>query len=247
MERGEQLRLDRPVPIDRFRRQVVETRQPWLINQDYHRIAIEMGEEPVLEGEEPKSLLFVPMIAGDAVTGVISLQNLDVENAFTEADARLLQTLANAMSITLENARLFDETKRLLAETNERAAELAIINSVQQGLAAKLDMQAMYDLVGDKIHEIFDAQVVDIDLVRHDGRACMHFPYTIERGVRLPDEPIPLDGGFAAACASRRVQPLLVNRDIEPDGREHGSRRHHPVGDRAEVGAVRRRSSAATT
>ena len=32
-----------------------------------------------------------------------------------------------------------------------RAAELAIINSVQAALAAKLDMQAIYDAVGDKI------------------------------------------------------------------------------------------------
>ena len=68
------------------------------------------------------------------------------------------------MGVALENARLFDETKHLLAETNERAAELAIINSVQEGLAAKLDMQSMYELVGDKIQEIFDAQVVDIGL-----------------------------------------------------------------------------------
>ena len=44
-------------------------------------------------------------------------------------------------------------------DTEERAAELAIINSVQEGLASKLDMQAIYDLVGDKIREIFDAQI----------------------------------------------------------------------------------------
>ena len=70
------------------------------------------------------------------------------------------------MGVALENARLFDETKRLLTETDQRAAELAIINGVQQGLAAELDMQAMYDLVGDKIQEIFDAQVVDIGILR---------------------------------------------------------------------------------
>ena len=56
-------------------------------------------------------------------------------------DVRLLTTLAGSLAVALENARLFDETQRLLAETNERAAELAIINSVQQGLAEKLDMQ----------------------------------------------------------------------------------------------------------
>ena len=211
MERGELLHIDRPVPIDRFRRRVVESRQSWLINQDYHRIAIEMGEEPVLEGEEPKSLLFVPMIVGDAVTGVISLQNLDVENAFTEADARLLQTLANAMSITLENARLFDETQRLLTETDERAAELAVINSVQQALAANLDMQAMYELVGDKIREIFDAQVVDIGI--YDlGAGLTSYPYTIERGVRFPDEPVAISGFSLVVLESR--QPVLVNEDV---------------------------------
>ena len=66
------------------------------------------------------------------------------------------------MTVALENARLFDETQRLLKETEQRAAELAIINSVQEGLASKLDMQAIYDLVGDKIRAIFDAQALHI-------------------------------------------------------------------------------------
>ena len=97
------------------------------------------------------------------------------------------------MGVALENARLFEETKRLLTETDQRAAELAIINSVQDGLAAELDMQAMYDLVGDKILEIFDTQVVDIGVYDHDAK-LFRFPYTIERGVRFPDEPMELIG-----------------------------------------------------
>ena len=99
------------------------------------------------------------------VIGVISVRATTETHAFSEADERLLSTLASSMGVALENARLFDETKRLLTETDERAAELAIINSVQEGLAQNLDMQAMYDLVGDKIQEIFDAQVVDIGIL----------------------------------------------------------------------------------
>ena len=49
------------------------------------------------------------------------------------------------MSVALENARLFDETQHLLNETEQRAAELQIINSVQEGLASKLEMQAIYE------------------------------------------------------------------------------------------------------
>src|SRR5206468_716352 len=140
----------------------------------------------VAQGEATKSVLFAPLIVRNEVFGRISLQNIDRTNAYSEADVRLLTTLASSLSVALENARLFDETQRLLTETNERAAELAIINSVQEGLAAKLDMQSMYDLVGDKIHEIFDAQVVDIGLYDMDA-GLIRTPYTIERGVRFPD------------------------------------------------------------
>ena len=45
-------------------------------------------------GEMAKSALFVPLIVGGAATGRISLQNLDHEYAFGEADVRLLVTLA---------------------------------------------------------------------------------------------------------------------------------------------------------
>jgi len=139
-------------------------------------------------GLTTESYLGVPILAGDRVLGTISLQSL-VSNAYDEADVRLLSTLASSMGVALENARLFEETKRLLTETDQRAAELAIINGVQKGLAAEIDMQAMYDLVGDKIQEIFDAQVVDIGVFDRETRR-LQFPYTIERGVRFPDEPM---------------------------------------------------------
>jgi len=37
------------------------------------------------------------------------------------------------MSVALESARLFDETTRLLKETEQRTGELSVINSVQEG------------------------------------------------------------------------------------------------------------------
>src|SRR5436189_6058526 len=109
------------------------------------------------------------MIVGDEVTSYVSLQNVDNENAFSDSDIRLLGTLANSMSAALENARLFDETTRLLKETEQRTAELAVINSVQEGLAKELDIQGIYDLVGDRIRSLFDAQVVGIATLNLDA------------------------------------------------------------------------------
>ena len=162
-------------------------------------------------GLETQSWLGVPILAGDRVLGTIALESLS-EFAFDDGDVRLLSTLATSMGVALENARLFDETKRLLTETNERAAELALINDVQRGLSEKLDMQAMYDLVGDRIQAIFDAQAVDIGVVDRDA-GVIRFPYGIERGVRFPaDESMPIVGPRRHVIETR--QPLIINRDV---------------------------------
>src|SRR5438876_931951 len=135
------------------------------------------GTAPMLSG------VFVPLMAGGVVTGMISLQNVERENAFSEAQVRLLETLAASMSVALENARLFAETQRLLDETQQRNAELAVINSVQQGLVAKLDFQGIIDLVGDKLHDVLHAQTMSIRL--YDSvHGVMNHPYALELGER---------------------------------------------------------------
>jgi GAF domain-containing protein len=101
---------------------------------------------------------------------VISLQNIDREHAFSDSDQQLLETLAGSLSVALENARLVHETR-------QRNAELALINSVQDAMAGELELQAIYDAVGDKIRDVFDAQVVQISM--------------LEGGDRAPEQPVP--------------------------------------------------------
>ncbi len=93
----------------------------------------------------------VPIISWDHVIGQIDVENYERENAYGESELRLLTTIAGSLGVALQNACLFDETQRLLKETEQRNAELAVINSIQQGLAAELNFQAIVDLVGDKL------------------------------------------------------------------------------------------------
>ncbi len=97
---------------------------------------------------------------------------------------RLLSTLAAGLGTALENARLFDETQRLLAETGQRNNELAIINTIQQGLAAELEFQSIIDLVGDKLRQVFNVQ--DIGIRWYDEKTnLVHYLYEYEHDVRL--------------------------------------------------------------
>jgi sigma-B regulation protein RsbU (phosphoserine phosphatase) len=60
---------------------------------------------------------------GNSLHGAIVLKNMVKENAFNETDVRLLKTLANAMSVALENARLWEQEK-LYRKALEREFEI---------------------------------------------------------------------------------------------------------------------------
>lgn len=217
-EKGDRSLLKPREPVG-FRKYVINSEKLLLHNSGVEAACAEF-DNPVLIGEMSKSQIFVPLISGNRVNGVISLQNLDMENAFSDSDVNLLTTIANSMSVALENARLFDETNRLLRETEQRTAELSVINSVQGGLVAKMDIQGIYDLVGDKIRDIFDAQVVDIGLYNPKDKQ-VHFPYTIERGVRFPDDPMELIGYRKHVLESGQF--LIINEDTIGAAEKYGN------------------------
>ena len=209
-EKGDYTKLG-PREPNGFRRHVIETKQTLLINERVEQVAREY-DNALLIGDMPRSIVLVPMIAGGEVTGIISLQDLDKEHAISQSDVNLLTTMANSMSVALESARLFDETKVLLQETEQRNAELAVINSLQEGLVREMNIQGIYDLVGEKIRQVFNAQVVDI--VTYDRSAnLIEDRYAFEKGDRTllgPREP----KGFRRHVLDTG-QVLLINRDVD--------------------------------
>ena len=189
-------------PLSGLARHIIATRQTVLINDHADEQAAQFGMPAGRQAlSSPSPVLFVPIIVGDQV----ARHDQPAERGPRERLQRLGRAPADdarqLMSVALENARLFDETQRLLKETEERNAELAIITSVQQGLASKLEMQAIYDLVGDKIREIFDAQVVGI-VIKEKADDLAHFPYVIEKGERF----------YHGAAASLRGFPGTSSR-----------------------------------
>ncbi len=108
------------------------------------------------------SSIDVPIISSDSVLGVIHLENYEREYAYCESEQRLLSTIAATLGAALENAHLFAETQRLLKETEQRNNELAILNSVGEGMAKTLDVKTVTHIVGDKVRDIFKAEVVSI-------------------------------------------------------------------------------------
>jgi PAS domain S-box-containing protein len=121
-----------------FSGHIIRTQQPLLITRDIAQRAVEMGSV-VLAGEAPKSFLGVPLIGGGEVTGVVTLQNIDREDAFDEDDMTLLSTLALNMVVSLENARLFEitqESQRRMADIIEFLPDATLVVDSQGTIIA---------------------------------------------------------------------------------------------------------------
>jgi signal transduction histidine kinase/DNA-binding response OmpR family regulator len=117
--------------------QIIRTGQPLLINEDMDRNRARLGIERV--GRQTASYLGVPIPSGGQTIGVISVQSTDQEGRFTEADQRLLSTIASAVGVAFHNARLFEETRQARAAAEEAdAAKSSFLSTVSHELRTPL-------------------------------------------------------------------------------------------------------------
>ena len=207
---------DLSMPAFGFRKYVVEHCLPIMINENMASWMKEYAN-PVIQGVQPKSAVFIPMMVGNEALGVVSLQNNDQEYAFSQSDVFLLMTLVNSMSVALENARLFDETQRLLKETEQRAAELDTVNTVSSAITGELDVDTLIQLVGEQVRSVFKSDIVYVALLDTDTK-IINFPY--QYGQYL--DPLMLGEGLTSRVILNGA-PLLINEDLERQREQLGA------------------------
>ena len=201
----------------------METRGTLVMNVDAAAKARRSwGSPAVRQGEMPMATLWAPLIVGGEAAGVVSVQNLDRRRAGVRRGAT-----SGSWSRSPRACRCTLETARLIEETRQRNAELALINDVQRGLAENLEMQAMYDLVGDRLAR--DLRRTDRSTSGSSTAAAdqIRFPYSIERGVRLARRS-HRDHGVPQASRWRRVSRSCVNEDMERRCVEAATRSRSP-------------------
>lgn len=92
----------------------------FVTSQGRPRIALDTGSDAVYFNNpdlpDTRSEMALPLIAGNQVIGALDVQSLDV-NAFSQEDVSTLSTLADQVSIAIQNARLYEETRSALAQS----------------------------------------------------------------------------------------------------------------------------------
>jgi GAF domain-containing protein/DNA-binding response OmpR family regulator len=91
----------------------------WATGTGEPRIALDVGADAVYfdnpDLPDTRSEIALPLKVGDRVIGALDVQSMR-EAAFSDEDAVVLQTLADQITIAVENARLFQQTQQALKE-----------------------------------------------------------------------------------------------------------------------------------
>ena len=180
---------------------------PWLAEaRRTLRASLRHGPEGAAAVDQ-RSCLIAPLTAHRT----LGYLYLDIEGEFGRFErehrdlvARFASRAAQAMADIGKQDRLEATLAEQSAQLEQRNAELAVINSVQQGITGSLDFQGIVDLVGDKLREIFATGDISIRWYDATNDRILYL-YEFEHGVRLHAEPRP-------PSESRMWQRLLRTR-----------------------------------
>ncbi len=208
-----------PAPLNAFALRLAKQGKSLVMNEVTDEMWNKFGSNLTIGRDIPRSVLMIPILAGGELIGGITLQNFKSPNAYPDSVVRLLETIASNMGTAIQNARLFDETQRLLQETEQRATELSAISTVTQALVAETDLENMIQLIGSQTRDIFDADIAYIALLNQKAEE-IEFPYQYGDAFK----PLKYGEGLASRII-QNGQPLIFNRNLDQESSALGINR----------------------
>ncbi len=112
--------------------------------------------------------LGIPLIVTNQLIGVISLQNLD---PFSERDIELLNTIAGALAIAINNLLQLETIQKALAIQFEQRLQLQTAAEVAAATTSILNLDSLVQRAVDLIKERFSLYYVGLYLVENDFAA----------------------------------------------------------------------------
>ncbi len=124
IRKADESKVDLPFRLDsQLTGWMILNKCPLIINdlKNDHRFALNYSGESII-----KSLISVPLLMKGNLIGILTVFNKKNGRAFTHNEERLLSIIGSQSAHVIENARLFEDEKKLviLQEELERAAEI---------------------------------------------------------------------------------------------------------------------------
>lgn len=210
------LDLDLYLPINLLEypliREVLDKSRP--VQLQLEDTALETAEQKLMVKNKAKSLLMFPLIAQEQTIGLAELLSRDEKRIFSQREIDLAQTLGFQGATAIQNARLFQRTRRHTTELEERVldrtSELrAAMERIEGILASVPDAVFVLDETGNLIKKNHAGDLL-IDAARQQELDL----FSIETLEQLASEEVPSDKTIFEV-QGRAYQPLASHLSME--------------------------------
>ena len=140
------------VPLEKsyYSKQIIETRKPLLIQSD------EQKEEKVSpDSIDTKSCLFLPVFIGENAY-ILSMQS-ETYGRYSDSDLPLLTGITTYIGIGLENATLFEETRK-------RAERERLVNEITRKIQGTVTLKNALETAVQELGQVFQAKHTEIEI-----------------------------------------------------------------------------------
>jgi signal transduction histidine kinase len=176
----------------------------------WHNAATDPGiNKEMLQAWNLKSVLAVPIQVSEKVLGIALLSTSSDYHHFTADEIELAWGIANSAALAVDNARLYEETRR-------RQAESKGLQRVANAVLQKVSPEKVLEIVCAEAQQLTGATASAILLLDAPRDTWLRVAYSTGEAAAF-FERIPVEGSLAGT-AMRRDEPFLTN---DPAGEVH--------------------------
>ncbi len=202
---------------------VITNRRSKISNDVLHdpdRVGQPHGHPPV------RTFLGVPLQVGQRVIGMIGVANKP--SVYTKDEERLLSTFANQVAVAIENARLYEDQQRMIAELAELHRNLSqaerdqVLREERERIAAELHdriEQAIFTL-GLKVNSILEREPVTEPIATGLGEVrqlAVHTEEAVREAIFALSLPRPAASGLLAELRRLVREAAGKSEELEAD------------------------------
>ena len=159
---------------------------------------------------ETHNILCTPLLVKNVAIGVLEVINKELYSPFVDDDLRILNILANNISIVIENARLFDTSLKKINELNTLSEISRNINSI-------LDLDPLLKVVMQNATEVMKAEVSSVLLLDEDEKELIFRIALGEKSEKVKKIRLKVGEGIAGWVA-KTGKSIIVN-DVKNEPR----------------------------
>lgn len=138
---------------------VISTHKPVIVSDPH-----EISQWPLglldMNGQSMRSACCLPMLANDKVIGLIELQNSSGD-VYSAEDLEWLSVVANQMGLSIQNARLFAEIQR-------RIAELSSLSEIDNAVISHAEPETIYTIFLKQVINRLNVDAVELFIYKPD-------------------------------------------------------------------------------